>query len=173
MGRAKSLARLGVLLLGASALASCHKKSLLNDANNAPIHGSNLLVRAASNEEMCIDAENSRAELHPLVELLHCQGRENQRWTFADQNDGSSEILGIGGLCLDVQGQHSSSGTPLQLYTCAGTANQKFRHNIDGRLQEVQTGKCLTAGEFVEKSPIFIDDCSDKKPGQVWIVTPR
>jgi len=161
--------RLGLSL----ALAACHAAPVLNDANNAPIRGANLLIRAAKNEEMCIDAESDRAELHPLIQLFHCHGRENQRWTFAEENDASSQILGIGGLCLDVQGQHSSSGTPLQLYPCANAANQKFRHNVDGRLQEVQTGKCLTAGDFKEHSPVFIDDCRDDKPGQVWIISPR
>jgi hypothetical protein len=155
------------------AISACHGTPLFNDANNAPIRGANLLIRANANEEMCIDAQSDRAELHPSVQLFHCHGRENQRWTFAEQTDASSQILGIGGLCLDVQGQHSSNGTPLQVYPCAGTPNQKFRHNIDGRLQEVQTGKCLTVDDFVEHSKIFIDTCSDKKPGQVWIISPR
>jgi Ricin-type beta-trefoil lectin domain len=168
-----SVARYSAVFGALCAIVGCHGKSLFNDANNAPIHGANLLIHSAKNEEMCIDAENSKAELSPLVQLIHCHGRENQRWTFADQNDGSSQILGIGGLCLDVQGQHSSTGTPLQLYPCGGATNQKFRHNIDGRLQEMQTGKCLTVSDFVEKSPVFIDDCREKKPGQVWVVSPR
>jgi hypothetical protein len=160
-------------LLAAVFLAACSKKSLFNDANNAPIRGANLLIRAASNEEMCMDAVSNPAELHAMIKLLHCQGGESQRWTFSDQADASSQILGMGGLCMDVQGQHSSSGTPLQLYPCAGTPNQKFRHNVDGRLQEIQTGKCLTVDDFVEKAPVFIDDCSEKKKGQVWIISPR
>jgi hypothetical protein len=153
--------------------ASCHKAPLLNDANNSPIHGANLLIHAATNEEMCIDAQSDPAEAHRMIRLFHCHGRENQRWTFADQGDGSSEILGIGGLCLDVQGRSSGDGTPLQLYPCTGAVNQKFRHNIDGRLQEVQTGKCLTVSDYVEKSPVFIDKCADKPEPQAWVISPR
>jgi hypothetical protein len=166
LARRATRVALAVVLLG------CHKTPVFNDANNAPIRGANLLVRAATNEEMCIDAQ-SGGEMHPLVQLFHCHGRENQRWTFAEQGDFSSQILGIGGLCLDVQGQHTSSGTPLQLYPCASTSNQKFRHNIDGRLQEVQTGKCLTVSEFSDHARVFIDECGDKKPGQVWVISPR
>jgi hypothetical protein len=154
------------------ALASCHGGPVFNDANNSLIRGTNLLIRAESNEEMCIDAE-SGGELHPTIQLFHCHGRENQRWSFAEQGDASSEIVGIGGLCLDVQGQHSSSGTPLQLYPCTGAPNQRFRHEIDGRLREIQTGKCLTVGDFTEHAHVFIDDCSGKKRGQVWVISPR
>jgi hypothetical protein len=166
-----------LVLAVALPLLGCSKKPLFNDANNAPIRGANLLVRTAANEEMCMDAEGNGAELSRPLQLFHCHGRENQRWTFAEQSDGSSEILCVGGLCMDVQGQRTSSGSPLQLYTCAGTPNQKFRHNIDGRLQELQTGKCLTVAELVDKSPLFIDTCSDKpadkSPGQIWVISPR
>jgi hypothetical protein len=164
-----ALALSGFLLV--SCLMSCHKGPVWNDANNSPIRGMNLLIRAASNEEMCIDAQ-STGEIHPTVQLFHCHGRENQRFSFLEQGE-SSQITGIGGLCLDVQGQHSNNGTPLQLYPCSGAPNQRFRHEIDGRLREVQTGKCLTVSDFTEHAGVFIDDCAEKKKGQVWVIAPR
>jgi hypothetical protein len=157
----------------ALALTGCHKGSPLVDANNSPIHGANLLIHAGSNEEMCIDAQADPSEGHLMVRLFHCHGRENQRWTFADQGDGSSEILGVGGQCLDIQGRSSGEGAPLQLYPCTGAPNQKFRHLIDGRLQEIQTGKCLTVSDYVEKSPVFIDKCAEKPEPQAWVISPR
>jgi Ricin-type beta-trefoil lectin domain len=163
----------GLLVALALVAAGCHGKPLLNDANNSPIRGANLLLHAAANEEMCVDAQADPAEGHRMVRLYHCHGRENQRWTFADQGDGSSEILGVGGQCLDVQGRSSGDGTPLQLYPCTGAVNQKFRHLVDGRLQEVQTGKCLTVADYVEKSPVFIDKCNDKPAPQAWVISPR
>jgi Ricin-type beta-trefoil lectin domain len=167
------MTRIALLLVLGVAAAACHKESLLNDANNSPIRGANLLIHAAANEEMCVDAQSDPAEAHPKIWLFHCTGRENQRWTFADQGDGSSEILGVGGLCLDVQGRSSGDGTPLVLYPCTGANNQKFRHLVDGRLQEVQTGKCLTVNEYVERSPVFIDHCNDKPEPQAWAISPR
>jgi hypothetical protein len=160
------------LLLPIVALG-CHGAPLLVDGNNSPIHGANLLIHAASNEELCVDAPVDAAEGHRMVRLFHCRGAESQRWTFADQGDGSSEVLGVAGLCLDVQGRSSGDGTPLQLYPCTGAANQRFRHLVDGRLQEVQTGKCLTVEDFVEKAPVFIDKCADKPAPQAWIISPR
>jgi hypothetical protein len=157
------------LLLG----AGCHKDPLFNEANNSPIRGANLLIHAAPNEEMCIDAQTDPAEGHRMLRLFHCQGRENQRWTFADQGDGSSEILGLGGQCVDVQGRSSGDGTPLQLYPCTGAVNQRFRHLVDGRLQEASTGKCLTVNDYVEKSPVFIEKCSEKPEPQAWVISPR
>jgi hypothetical protein len=167
------MTRSAILFTLALGSAGCHAAPLLIDGNNSPIRGANLLIHSATNEELCIDARSEPAEAHRMIQLFHCHGRENQRWTFADMGDGSSEILGVGGMCLDVQGRSSGDGTPLQIYPCTGAVNQRFRHLVDGRLQEVQTGKCLTVNEYVEKSPIFIDKCNEKPVPQAWVISPR
>ena len=162
-----------VWIAALAAALSCHKGSPLVDANNSPIRGANLLIHAGANEELCVDAQLDPAEGHRMARLVHCHGRDEQRWTFVDQGDGSSEIVGVGGECLDVQGRSSGEGTPLQLYACTGAVNQRFRHLIDGRLQEVQTGMCLTVGDLVERSPVYIDTCKDKPEPQAWVISPR
>jgi hypothetical protein len=51
------------------------------------------------------------------------------------------QITGIGGKCVDVAGASSADSTPVQLFTCNGTAAQKWAPNSDGSLRSL--GKCL------------------------------
>lgn len=138
---------------------------------NAAVGGTNLLVRSGLNQQLCVDAAADRAADGTLVQLANCHGRENQRWVFSDQPGGQIVITGIGGLCLDVRGRKAGDGTPLQLWQCANQPNQKFRHESDGRIREVQTGKCLTVGSLASKTPLTIDECDRNNGGQVWVIS--
>jgi glucosylceramidase len=54
---------------------------------------------------------------------------------------GGSQITGYGGKCIDVPGGNSADGTPVQLWTCHGGANQQFTRADDGTIRVL--GKCL------------------------------
>jgi glucosylceramidase len=50
-------------------------------------------------------------------------------WTGAQGSGGSGatgQITGLGGKCLDLTGNTSADGTPLQIWTCTGGSNQKW-----------------------------------------------
>ncbi|WP_211370667.1 ricin-type beta-trefoil lectin domain protein [Nonomuraea turkmeniaca] len=57
------------------------------------------------------------------------------------QGTSGGPITGLGGKCIDVAGGSSADGTPVQLYTCNGTAAQQWTRPGDGTLRAL--GKCL------------------------------
>ncbi|MEW1690512.1 RICIN domain-containing protein [Streptomyces sp. NPDC091265] len=49
----------------------------------------------------------------------------NEKWTFAQQPDGSYEIVNVlSGLCVDVEGGGSNAGAAIDQWTCVGSSNQ-------------------------------------------------
>jgi beta-glucanase (GH16 family) len=50
-------------------------------------------------------------------------------------------ITGLAGKCVDVAGANPADGTPIQLFTCNGTAAQTWTMNADGSIRAF--GKCL------------------------------
>jgi hypothetical protein len=58
-------------------------------------------------------------------------------------NPTSGELIGAGGLCLDVRGGTATNGQPIQLYTCDGSAAQQVSYQSDGTLRVL--GGCLDA----------------------------
>ncbi|WP_406174070.1 RICIN domain-containing protein [Streptomyces sp. NBC_00996] len=47
------------------------------------------------------------------------------------------------GMCLDVEGNKTANGTPVQIYTCSGSSAQKWVLGEDGTVHGVHSGKCL------------------------------
>jgi hypothetical protein len=135
------------------------------------VAGTNLQIHSNLNQTYCFDAKQDQAKAGTQVWLYQCDAKkENQRWTFSDATNGQITILGIGGLCLDVKGHAAGDGTPLQLMTCDNQANQKFKHEDDGRIREVATGKCLTTSNLTSGAPLVIDECNKGNGGQVWTI---
>ncbi|MEO3855747.1 ricin-type beta-trefoil lectin domain protein [Acrocarpospora sp. B8E8] len=64
-------------------------------------------------------------------------------WSGTPGSGGGSgtPITGLAGKCIDVAGASSADGTPVQLYTCNGTAAQQWTRPGDGTLRAL--GKCL------------------------------
>ncbi|GAA3287050.1 ricin-type beta-trefoil lectin domain protein [Dactylosporangium vinaceum] len=65
----------------------------------------------------------------------------------ATANPTAGEVVGVGGLCLDVRGGSATDGTALQMYGCNHTAAQTFAYGADNTLRVL--GKCVTAGAAV------------------------
>ncbi|MZD52494.1 ThuA domain-containing protein [Streptomyces sp. SID5606] len=53
----------------------------------------------------------------------------------------TGEVKGVGGKCLDVDNSMTADGTKIQLWTCNGTAAQRWTRADDGTLTAL--GKCL------------------------------
>jgi hypothetical protein len=58
-------------------------------------------------------------------------------------NPTAGEMVGAGGLCLDVRGGVAAEGQPVQMYGCNHSAAQTVSYRADGTVQVL--GRCLTA----------------------------
>ncbi|MGW2563678.1 lectin [Streptomyces sp. NPDC001514] len=70
---------------------------------------------------------------------------DHVRVTTSDSGGGgtSGTLRGLAGKCLDVAGANTANGTRVQLYTCNGTAAQRWTVGTDGTIRAL--GKCLDA----------------------------
>jgi len=85
----------------------------------------------------------------------------------ATANPTSGEVLGAGGLCLDVRGGASSDGTALQITTCNHTAAQLVSYRADRSVQVL--GKCLqVAGNAIGNGAVVVLSTCNGATGQIW-----
>ncbi|WP_079251212.1 polymorphic toxin-type HINT domain-containing protein [Streptomyces acidiscabies] len=83
------------------------------------------------------------------------------------------EVPGAKGNCLDVAGSGKTDGTPVQIYTCNGSAAQQWTLEGGGgdlHLRSVVSQRCLDIGTNGTK--IQITECY-KTNGQSWQGNPR
>jgi hypothetical protein len=80
-------------------------------------------------------------------------------------NPATGEVIGVGGLCLDVRGGIAADGQPVQLYTCNHSAAQQAGYSSDGTVRLL--GRCLTAAGTGNGSPVTISTCAGTG-GQSW-----
>ncbi|MER7950724.1 RICIN domain-containing protein [Streptomyces sp. NPDC096079] len=88
------------------------------------------------------------------------------------------ELKGAAGKCLEVQGGATANGTPVQVYTCNGTAAQQWRMEGDDlglHLRNVKSMKCLDVANngSAVGTKIQIYDCNSNSKAQTWAYTPR
>ncbi len=85
----------------------------------------------------------------------------------ATANPAAGEVIGTGGLCLDVRGGTAADGQPMQLFTCNHTAAQTFAHPAAQTLTVL--GKCLdvAAGATANHALVDLATCTGS-PAQVW-----
>ncbi|MGI5243774.1 glycoside hydrolase family protein [Dactylosporangium sp. CA-139066] len=75
--------------------------------------------------------------------------------------DAGGPITGIAGKCVDVAGANAANGTAVQLYTCNGTAAQRWSVGAaDGSVRAL--GKCLdvTGGSAADGAKVQLYDCN-------------
>jgi hypothetical protein len=107
----------------------------------------------------CVDvaADDTGVNLAP-VQLWDCQSyAEDQHWEhFADNT------LRTLGRCLDVNGNGTANGTPVELYDCNGVGGQKWVQQADGSLRNPQSGRCLDSpsGATGNGTRLQIYDCN-------------
>ena len=86
----------------------------------------------------------------------------------ATGNPTSGEVLGDGGLCLDVRGGTTTNGTAMQLYTCNHTAAQQVTYTASNTVQIL--GKCVDTanGGTADGTLVQLYDC-DNTGAQTWV----
>jgi hypothetical protein len=80
-----------------------------------------------------------------------------------------SRITGYGGLCVDVRGANTANFTPVQIYTCNGSAAQQWTVVQAGSTLHA-LGKCLdvNGGGTADGTTVDLYDC-DNTAAQVFI----
>jgi glucosylceramidase len=79
-------------------------------------------------------------------------------------------ITGLAGKCLDVTGNNSADGTPVQIWTCTGGPNQQWTRATDGTIRSL--GKCLdvAGGSTANGATVQLYTCNGT-PAQQWTYT--
>ncbi|MFC4006467.1 ricin-type beta-trefoil lectin domain protein [Nonomuraea purpurea] len=91
-------------------------------------------------------------------------------WSGAPGSDGGGPITGLAGKCADVAGGSAADGTAVQLYTCNGSAAQRWTRPGDGTLRAL--GKCLDVVDHgtADGSKLQLWSCTGT-PNQQWTYT--
>ena len=81
---------------------------------------------------------------------------------------GTGQLTGLAGKCLDGPGAATTNGTPIDLFTCNGTAAQQWTPGTDGTLRAL--GKCLdvTGGASTDGTKTQLWDCTSGNSHQQW-----
>ena len=76
--------------------------------------------------------------------------------------NGTGQITGYGGLCVDVQGANSANFTPVQVYTCNGTSAQQWTVVQAGSTLHA-LGKCMdiNGGGTANGTKVDLYDCNN------------
>jgi alpha-galactosidase len=77
----------------------------------------------------------------------------------------TGQLTGNGAKCADVTQSGTADGTPVILYTCAGTANQRWTLGSDHTVRSL--GKCLTADGTTAGTRATLASCSGAAT-QAW-----
>jgi len=82
----------------------------------------------------------------------------------------TGQITGLAGKCVDVRGANTANGTVVQLYTCNGTAAQRWTIGTDGTIRAL--GKCLdvNGGSTADGAKVQLWDCNGTG-AQRWVYT--
>ncbi|HEX4226198.1 MAG TPA: ricin-type beta-trefoil lectin domain protein [Pseudonocardiaceae bacterium] len=110
------------------------------------------------------DSGDSATDLTPVVDAA-CTGAASQQWTVQNQ------ALRINGKCMDVYGQGTADGTPVELWDCNGGPNQQLVQETNGTLVGLQSGKCLEdPGSSTDGTvQLVITDCTTGADEQ-WLL---
>jgi hypothetical protein len=76
--------------------------------------------------------------------------------------NGTGQITGYGGLCVDVRGANSANFTPVQVYTCNGTSAQQWTVVQAGSTLHA-LGKCMdiNGGGTADGTTVDLYDCNN------------
>lgn len=93
-------------------------------------------------------------------------------WSGTQSGGGaaSGPITGLAGKCVDVAGAGTANGTAVQLFTCNGSAAQRWTMAADGSVQAL--GKCLdvSAASTADGAKVQLFDCNGTG-AQQWRAT--
>lgn len=119
----------------------------------------------SGNSNMCVNVVNHGSpEPGAPVIMKGCDPWRNQQWGF----NGSGQITGVGGFCLDVQGSTANDGAAVIYTPCSGSPSQNWTAG-GGTIVGIG-GKCLDigGGNPAQGAPLIINACNGS-PSQQWV----
>ncbi|GAA2666490.1 RICIN domain-containing protein [Actinoplanes palleronii] len=89
--------------------------------------------------------------------------------TTAPPGPRTGPIVGVGGNCVDVPGGVTANGTPVQMWGCHESPQQRWTIGADGTIRAL--GKCLDVTDqgTANGTPIQLWDCNGSG-GQAWVI---
>ena len=120
----------------------------------------------SGNSNMCMNVINHVSPVPgaPII-VRPCDPWQNQQWAF----NGSGQIIGVGGFCVDVQGSEARDGARVIYTPCSGAPSQNWSAAGNGTITGIG-GKCLDigGGDPVQGAPLVINACNGS-PSQQWV----
>ncbi|TDV48880.1 extracellular catalytic domain type 1 short-chain-length polyhydroxyalkanoate depolymerase [Actinophytocola oryzae] len=112
-----------------------------------------------------------RRLLHTTLSALLAVAAATGIAATARAADATGPITGLAGKCVDVAASATANGTPVQLYTCNGTAAQQWTVVADRTVRAF--GKCLDVqgGINADGTKVQLWDCNGN-PQQQWTYDP-
>jgi GH25 family lysozyme M1 (1,4-beta-N-acetylmuramidase) len=95
-------------------------------------------------------------------------------WAVAvapDQGPTGPVALDLGGKCLNDVGNRSANGTQADIWTCSGSAAQRWTSAPDGTLRIHR--KCLAAPAGASDTTVELKPCTGAAAQQWWLTYPR
>jgi len=125
----------------------------------------------AQDAAWCMDLTGGLTDLGTPIELLGCNGWNNQKWSLEFGITIRTQfglVYHDQDFCLDLEGGDTTKGTHVQLWTCSGLYNQEWFFD-KGLIHPVaDSKKCLDAGAgSTSGTQLFIWDCNGT-PQQKW-----
>jgi len=109
---------------------------------------------------LCLDAASQHDDSSgDRVQLLTCDGADNQFWSLAGSGPSYAIVNEAHGLCLDAASQHDGSGgDKVQLWNCNGGSNQQwtagpghiFRNGAHHLCLDAQSQHDGSDGDFIQ-----------------------
>ncbi|MFI1223559.1 MULTISPECIES: endo-1,4-beta-xylanase [unclassified Streptomyces] len=109
----------------------------LNGGSSTPPTGSGEIRGVGSGR--CLDVPNASTTDGTQLQLWDCNSSTSQQWT----STAAGELRVYGNKCLDAAG--TGNGAKVQIHSCWGGDNQKWRLDSNGSIVGVQSGLCLDA----------------------------
>lgn len=96
----------------------------------------------------CLDDYHSQLPPNTKIDIYTCNGTGAQTWTLNPNgtitytaNGGTGD--NGSGVCLDIGGDHQSSGSPLFLWNCNGGPTQQWQLGPNGAIASAATDMCI------------------------------
>lgn len=159
----KVLARIGLGLAVAGATIFNHA-----DAQATQPHGTNLIIKSSIDPNYCVEEASQGGPEGKTVYMSQCAARDNQHWTFTWDPGNNSVIVSGEGMCLDIRGRKPGDGKPVQIWKCHYGDNQRFTFTATSHIKEIKSGKCLEIAQATQNAAVYINDCVETKPGQIF-----
>ncbi|WP_244666488.1 S1 family peptidase [Myceligenerans indicum] len=110
-------------------------------------------------------ASNGRFIYQPINPIL-----ANYGLSLTTTGGGGREIVGYEGKCIDVPGSNFSDGVPLQIWTCNGTAAQRWTFASDGTVRAGGLCMDLAWGDSTNGTTVQIVNCNGNI-AQQWVLS--